>query len=245
MTAQYLVRFDDICPTMNWHVWAQVEAILEEAGVKPLLAVVPDNLDPELHVAAADPTFWQKVREWQSRGWTIAMHGYQHCYVTSAPGIIGRNRYSEFAGLEESLQQSKVEQAMGIFDRESVRAEAWIAPAHSFDQATVRCLRRAGIDCISDGYSLFPYVCREGMLWVPQQLGNFRAMPIGMWTVCLHTNRWNAADIERFRRDVQAFRSQITDVVEIRRKYRTRARSMSDQLFFNCFRTIRSLKAGV
>jgi predicted deacetylase len=245
MGAQYLVRFDDICPTMNWDVWRQVETILDESGIKPLLAVVPDNRDAQLCAGPEDPRFWIRVREWQSRCWTIAMHGFQHRYVTSSAGIIGRNRYSEFAGLDESVQLSKLRNAAAIFEREQVRTDAWIAPAHSFDQATVRSLRKIGIDCISDGYSLFPYVCREELLWIPQQIARFRSMPFGTWTVCLHINGWKQQDIDRFRRDVTRFRSSITNVGGIRRQYRTRSQSVSDQLFFNCFRTIRSLKAGV
>ena len=48
MAARYLIRFDDLCPSMNWTVWCEVESILQAAGIKPLLAVVPDNADPQL-----------------------------------------------------------------------------------------------------------------------------------------------------------------------------------------------------
>jgi predicted deacetylase len=243
VSVRFLIRFDDICPTMNWQVWDQVEQILVDAGVKPLLAVVADNCDPELRVAPADPAFWTKVRGWQNRGWSIGLHGYQHCYVTASAGIIGRNRYSEFAGLDEAVQGKKLESALRIFEREEVRPDAWVAPAHSFDQVTVRLLSRLGVKCISDGYSLFPYVCREGVLWVPQQLGNFRKMPFGTWTVCLHINRWTAHDIELFRQNIAAFRDLTVSLEEIRSSYQHRARTLSDRLFFNCFRTIRSLKA--
>jgi len=30
---------------MNWDVWAEVESILLEVGIKPMLSVVPDNHD--------------------------------------------------------------------------------------------------------------------------------------------------------------------------------------------------------
>ena len=46
--ARYLIRFDDICPMMNWRIWAEIEAILLEKKVKPILDVVPDNQDPHL-----------------------------------------------------------------------------------------------------------------------------------------------------------------------------------------------------
>src|ERR1051326_483182 len=108
MTARFLLRFDDICPTLNWRVWSRLESILERHRVKPLLAVVPDNRDAKLMVDAPDPDFWARVRDWQARGWTIALHGYQHAYVTTDSGIVGLNAYSEFAGLAYAEQKRKI-----------------------------------------------------------------------------------------------------------------------------------------
>src|SRR4051812_1074869 len=105
MSAQFLLRFDDFCPTMNWHVWEQVETILVEAQIKPLIAVVPDNQDAVLDVHPPRATFWQHVRDWQALGWSIGLHGYQHRYVTENPGLMRRNRYSEFAGLDRAVQR--------------------------------------------------------------------------------------------------------------------------------------------
>src|SRR5215471_9078010 len=99
MNATYLVRIDDVCPTMNWAVWPAIEAILVQNGVKPLLAVIPDNHDHLLNSCAAGKNFWNQVRSWRDRGWSIGLHGYQHRYVTRDSGIMGINRSSEFAGL--------------------------------------------------------------------------------------------------------------------------------------------------
>lgn len=242
MNAQYLVRFDDICPAMNWAVWNRVESILRDAGIKPLVAVVPDNCDPELNVGAADPEFWSKVKAWQQQGWSIGLHGYQHRYISKSAGILGRNSYSEFAGLPGGAQMAKLEKALQIFELYDVHADAWVAPAHSFDEVTVGLLGKVGIDCISDGYALQPYVCPRGMFWVPQQLGNFRRLPWGTWTVCLHVNKWKAAHLAQFERDIAAFRSQIVSLREVRSQFQNRARGWADDLFFTCFRMARNLR---
>lgn len=242
MSATYLLRFDDICPAMNWAVWDQVERILAEAGVRPLLAVVPDNRDPHLNVAAPDPAFWNKVRAWKQRGWAIGLHGFQHRYTSSSAGIIGRNRYSEFAGLTEREQRRKLEAALAIFSEQGIQPDAWIAPAHSFDHTTVRLLVELGVDCISDGYSLHPFVCRQGLLWIPQQLGRFLPLPLGDWTVCLHTNFWSAQDICELRTAVAHFRERITCLDQLRDRYTSRQRDWADYLFLNCFRAVRSLR---
>ena len=133
MGAQYLIRFDDICNTMNWPVWEQVEQLLLRFCVKPILAVVPDNQDPNLRAGAPDTTFWDRVRVWQTRGWTIGLHGYQHLQVTRDGGILNLNQWSEFSGLPLPEQRSKLRRAQEMFEREGVTPEVWVAPGHSFD----------------------------------------------------------------------------------------------------------------
>src|SRR5712692_12017049 len=102
MTTQYLIRIDDICPTMNWAVWRAVEDVLVRYNISPLLAVVPDNQDPHLQITPARVDFWDCVRRWQALGWTIGLHGYRHSYVTRESGLLGINSFSEFAGLPEA-----------------------------------------------------------------------------------------------------------------------------------------------
>src|SRR2546422_4041289 len=63
MTAKYLLRFDDLCPTMNWDVWSEVDGILRDADVKPILAVVPDNRDEKLQCGEPNSHFWEHVRQ--------------------------------------------------------------------------------------------------------------------------------------------------------------------------------------
>jgi predicted deacetylase len=242
MAATYLVRFDDLCPSMNWLVWRQVEETLQETGVKPILAVVPDNRDANLNIERPDPRFWVHVREWQSRGWTIGLHGYQHRYVTKDPGIMGRNRYSEFAGLPRDVQAKKLRTAVAIFQAEGVTPEVWIAPAHSFDAATLVALAECGIRRISDGYSVLPHTDAAGMTWVPQQLGEFRWMPAGVWTVCMHHNRWNEAGIRGFRTQLQRYQGRIGEWREVVEKYSGRNPKLADRLSAESMRLARSLR---
>lgn len=242
MSARYLLRFDDICPGMNWPLWDRLEPDLMRAGVKPLMAVVPSNQDPHLNVCAPAQGFWDRVRRWQAAGWAIGLHGFEHRYVTNAAGIIGRNRYSEFAGLPPELQRAKLERAVEIFQSQGVQVDAWVAPAHSFDETTLDELCRLGIKCVSDGYALYPYVCPRGMLWIPQQLGRFRSMPFGIWTVCLHINGWKTADVNQFRAGLDSYRPAITSLRRVRRRYQARSQGWPDQVFETSFRVLRLLR---
>jgi peptidoglycan/xylan/chitin deacetylase (PgdA/CDA1 family) len=230
MAATYLLRFDDFCPTMNWTVWREVETALIDSGVRPILAVVPDNQDPQLQIEAASEAFWEQVRGWQARGWTIGLHGYQHRYVTKCAGIIGRNRYSEFSGLSYEAQLEKVGSGLAIFAREGVRADVWVAPAHSFDRDTLRALANCGLRTVSDGYFTAPHRDANGMFWIPQQIGRFRQLPAGVWTVCLHHNNWTAADLRRFRADLDTFHGRLTDVNTVTARYSAREERLLDRM---------------
>src|SRR5437016_5571738 len=156
-TTQYLLRFDDICPTMNWRVWAEIETVLVQRRFKPLLAVVPDNRDPGLQVDPPAGDFWDRVRAWQDRGWTIALHGFQHRYVTRNAGMVAVRKKSEFAGLQADVQREKLRRGVEIFERERITSRVWVAPGNSFDAATVALLPEFDIRVISAGYFRHPY----------------------------------------------------------------------------------------
>jgi predicted deacetylase len=148
---------------MNWSVWRQVEEILIRFEVKPILAVIPDNQDEKLRICGPNKAFWDEVRGWQARGWTIGLHGYQHLYETRNAGLIGINKFSEFSGLTYAEQLSKLRKALEIFERERVVPDIWVAPAHSFDRTTLRALCDLGIRRVSDGFSLYPHLDSSGV----------------------------------------------------------------------------------
>jgi predicted deacetylase len=236
MTARYLVRFDDVCPTMNWAVWDTIEPLLIGNGVRPLLAVVPDNRDAALEVGAPLDDFWSRVRAWQARGWAIGLHGYQHRYVTAEPGLLGLDARSEFVGLTEDEQAQKLSSALAIFRREGVRADIWIAPGHSFDATTIATLRRLGVNAVSDGFEPFPARDADGTFWVPQQLWRFRELPFGVWTVCMHVNAWGEAELARFRNDLVRYHDRFSDLDDVLCRYGERRRTPFDRLCANALR---------
>jgi predicted deacetylase len=231
MSAEYLVRFDDICPTMNWTVWQEVERILVQQGIKPLLGVIPDNQDDHLKVNPPRNDFWPLVRTWRERGWAIGMHGYQHRCATQDAGILGINKYGEFAGLPREAQATKLRMAFEIFRREGIRPDAWIAPAHSFDRITLQLLKEMGLRRISDGFFLFPNLDYTEMLWIPQQFWRFRLMPFGVWSVCLHINNWGSRDILRFQQDAERYLEKIISFKDAISRYGNRRADWKDNLF--------------
>lgn len=215
MTAKYLLRFDDLCPTMNWERWSAIEATLMEYRIRPLLAVVPDNQDPILQVSPPVADFWERVRQWQARGWTIALHGFQHKYSAESPGIITRRKKTEFAGLPAREQEEKLRRAVEILQQQGIKPQVWIAPNDSFDAVTLAVLLRLGIRITCDGFFRFPFVYQRQMIWLPQQLYYFRPAPAGVWTVCYHHNHWTAAEMRLFREDVERYRADLWSLEEV------------------------------
>ena len=164
------------------------------------------------------------------------MHGYQHRYSTTDSGITGLNRHSEFAGVPRSTQVRHIDSALRIFAEHEVRPSVWVAPGHSFDWATVECLRDRGITVISDGFFLRA-VRHRGMIWVPQQLWGFRRMAAGLWTVCSHVNGWRDDLVESFIAQLRAYHEHITSVAEVVRQPICDL-GIGDSLFASAFGTL-------
>ena len=229
-SARYLIRFDDICPTMNWEVWDKIETILERYNINPILAVVPLNKDPDLVAMPARDDFWEQVRRWQARGWCIAMHGYDHCYITDDAGLVGINTRSEFAGLSRELQCKKIEAGIEIFRKNNVNIDMWVAPAHSFDKLTVDLLTSFGIKYISDGF-YFRTVSYLGAIWVPQQLWRLRSIPFGLWTSCYHINSYSSNDIDGFDRQLCNYKDKIISFSDVITLSHTDSVTVIDHIF--------------
>jgi hypothetical protein len=226
---RYLVRFDDICPSMNWAVWDAIESQLIRHSVRPILAVVPNNRDPRLAVDSPRADFWERVRCWQRARYTIALHGYEHRYVNNNPGLMRLTYQSEFAGLSRNEQEAKLRMGLEIFAKYGVRVDAWAAPAHSFDRTTVAVLADLGVSVISDGLWPWPFTDDLGVTWVPQQLWNFAPKPAGIWTVCCHHNNWTPRKIEDFATNLEAYASTITDMATVIHTFSGRRATLTDQ----------------
>jgi predicted deacetylase len=248
MKTRFVLRFDDLCPTANWPMWDRIEELLGEFGVNPILSIIPDNRDKALIVGRPGENFWDRAQSWQKRGWTLGLHGYQHCYLTRKAGMYGRSAMSEFAGLPYEVQEIKLQNAIRIFHEHGIKPVLWVAPAHSFDTNTVDLLLKMGVHIINDGYAFYPYQDDRGMIWIPQQVGQFRNLPMGVWTVCFHFNLWDDEDLRRFRADLERFRPQIisvSDVLQLCRRRQTWVHAGADRLLDAGLRIGRPLRESL
>ena len=200
MKSKYLIRLDDACPTMNREKWDKIESILDEYGVKPMVGIVPYCKDENLIIESADPGFWNKARNWQKKGWAIALHGYDHCYV-SDQGLGGLNplwKRSEFAGVPLEEQKQKIREGLSILRDKGLDVKYFFAPSHTFDKNTLEALRtESDIRIISDTIATMPYRV-DDFVFIPQLGGHCSEMKIpGIWTFCLHPNMMTEANFDQ------------------------------------------------
>jgi predicted deacetylase len=236
MSARYLIRLDDACDTMDRRRWERVEQVLDDHGVKPIVAVIPDNRDSALMLEARDAAFWTRVRGWVSKEWTVGMHGCTHSmHPTQHKLLLPFYQRSEFAGLPLAAQGAKIRAAWKLFLAQEVEPRLWVAPAHSFDLLTLEAVRcETSIRVVSDGIAWDTYH-EHGFDWIPQQLWQLAERPSGLWTVCLHPNRMDDAAIESLDRTLGGrFRGRVIRVsnVRLRRGGKTLRSRLYDRYFW-------------
>lgn len=186
--SRFVLRFDDVTPQMAWSKFDVVEKFLLSQGIPALVGVVPNCLDMEIMVEpGTTPEFWDRVRSWQSKGWTIAQHGFTHIYETEDCGILAVNSRSEFAGLSYEAQFAKIAAGKEIMQHENVWQPVFMAPAHSFDATTVRALEALEFRYLTDGYGLYPYEIGS-LTAVPQLFASPVHIGFGIYTICVHIN---------------------------------------------------------
>jgi predicted deacetylase len=187
---------------------------MEEFGIRPILAVVPDNRDPELEVEEPDPDFWRQMRAMEAAGAIIGMHGYRHLCAAHGRSLAPLHRTTEFAGVPEQTQRQWICAGLGILRSQGLNPRIWVAPRHGFDRSTLRVLQEEGIGLLSDGLVRRPFT-RDGLMWIPQQLWAPVEKTRGLWTICLHSNTAPDALVRQLEEFVRRHAVQFTSVDRI------------------------------
>jgi predicted deacetylase len=216
--AQYLLRFDDLCPTIAYDRWQRCLPMIEEFDLKPILAVIFDNQDKGLNLSPPDPQFWSRMRAMEAAGATIALHGYSHICSSKSPSLLKLHHHSEFAGVEEDTQRQWIREGLGILRGQGLSPRIFVAPRHGFDQATLRALRKEGLQFISDGFARVPYN-RGGITWIPQQLWGPVKKSRGVWTICFHSNFTHAAQVAELHAFIRQNAAQFTSLDRVLAEY--------------------------
>ena len=193
-----LIRFDDIAENMNWHFMEKSEQLFDKYKIKPILGVIPNNQDKDLKSYPKKENFWEMVRIWQSKGWEISMHGYNHLYQSET----NKNDYFKYGGKSEFYgetlidQTNKIQKGLEIFKKNKVKIRSFFAPNHTYDSNTFEALKNSGIYQVIDGYGLKPY-SKNKIIFVPQLFYRIFLIPFGLQTTQIHLNIMKDEDFNK------------------------------------------------
>jgi predicted deacetylase len=231
--AQFLLRFDDLCPAFDDSRWRRFLPLIEEFGLRPILAIVPDNQDRDLKLSPPDAGFWAQMRELQRAGATIGLHGYRHLCASPGASLLKLHRHSEFAGVPEQTQREWIREGKRILDAQGLNPTIFVAPRHGFDRTTLRVLREEGIRQLSDGFARLPFT-RDRLTWIPQQLWRPVEKSSGLWTICVHSNFSSAAQVDELRVFLRAHAGQFTSVDRVLTELSPARLSLTERLYEAC-----------
>lgn len=193
------IRLDDITPDMDWAKFLRFKELCDLYQVKPLIGVVPENKDSMLCVDEKREDFWEYLLQLKNEGWMIAQHGCTHIYSTKKKGCFPLNALSEFAGRPFEEQLTCLKCGKQILEGHGIFTDIFMAPAHSYDQNTLKALKEAGFTKITDGFGDAPYVW-QGMTFYPisfKQSSSLKRKK-GYTTFVLHVNTMNDSDFKRY-----------------------------------------------
>ena len=182
---------------MNWEKWNQAEALLKKYNIKPLIGVIPDCKDESLAIDSPKEDFWNWLKQKQDEGYAIAMHGFNHTFTSKCRGIVTKRYVSEFAGhtLDEQIQ--KLKKGKKILNDHGIFTTIFFAPAHSYDENTLKALEITGFKYMSDGKGNRPYVWHTVKCLPDRDAGCPNVRKDGIYTAVFHAHEWGLPHKEK------------------------------------------------
>lgn len=231
--SKYLIRLDDASPYSDLKKWNRLEKIFDKYEVKPIIASIPDNKDKTIKYSSPNSKYWEWIKCMDKKGWSIALHGYQHLFhkIDRKKNIFPYYGRSEFSGLSLKEQRDKIRKGFKIFKKNNIKPTVWVAPGHCFDSITLKALKlETDIKIISDGIAFNQYK-KFDFHFIPQQLWNYKVRPFGLWTICLHPDTMSLNEINVFEKSIEFLskKNRITSVKKF--KFKCNKPSIWDQLY--------------
>ena len=128
------------------------------------------------------------ILNWIEEGWTPAMHGYNHVFISEFSGMNPVNNRSEFAGIDLVVQKDKISKGIQLLHALEIYPKIFVAPAHTFDKNTLIALKEeSDIRIISDTIAKDIYY-DDDFYFIPQQSGEVREIKLPTVTFCYHPN---------------------------------------------------------
>ena len=192
----YIIRFDDINPKMNWVRFNKLKSIINKYKIKSILGVVPKCEDKEISKFPEYENYFIDLQKMKLEGDFIAQHGYTHIPDSRNKGLFGNEKKSEFAGLDYRTQYERINNGKKILIENKLWQPIFMAPHHTFDDTTLKVLKKLDFKLITDGFARYPYELK-GIKLIPQ----LSAMPLPTFLplisqLCIHINNLNNEELK-------------------------------------------------
>lgn len=214
--SKYILRLDDACHQMPLEKWKIFEAFFEKTNIKPIVGVIPLNKDKSLG-SFKNNHFWRLIKNWETKGWSIAMHGLNHqCEkINPKKSFFKFGNKSEFVGKSQKEQMEMVHNSISCFEQNNIKPSIFMAPSHTFDSNTLNALELSSkIRIITDGFS-FRAFKKNNFIFIPQQLWSVWKFPLGLYTICIHPTSMTTQNIYELIKDLEKISSNIISLSEI------------------------------
>lgn len=237
-----LIRLDDASEYIDVEKWNAIEVLFDKYDIKPIVGVIPNNQDQDIvRKYPRDLNFWGKVKAWEAKGWTIALHGYSHVFSSEAGGINPVNFISEFAGLPLDEQKAKIRGGVQIFREHQLNPKLFCAPAHTFDQNTLKALTtESDIRIISDSVANDIY-SMDGFYFIPLQSGHVQSLPFKLTTFCYHPNNMNEKDYQSLESFLKKYKEQFISFADL--TFKARKLGLYDKVLRRMYFTFRNARS--
>ena len=190
--SKIIVRLDDFHQVRDVKGWDRTFELLDNLGVRGVIAPIPKKEGEELSDEAA-----RELKEFIRRGWEVAQHGYTHEKMTNCRGIAGTREWSEFAGLPYTEQRQRIIEGKKILKERGIDAKTFVPPVHSFDNTTVEVLNDLDFKVLNDGRFFFPRKVGK-ILMVPTHKIWHEFIRFGVVTLVLHPNEATNENLNRW-----------------------------------------------
>ena len=219
----YLLRLDDASEYWDKEKWHRMHDLLFLYGIKPIVAIIPNNKSVSFLKYPLDSDFSDTVRAWMNEGWTPALHGCDHILDSKQGGINPVNLRSEFAGKSLEVQEEKIQTGYEKLLSMGIKPSIFVSPAHTFDENTLSALRnKSDIRIISDTIARDVYF-KDDFFFIPQISGQVRRLSGGLTTFCYHPNTTTDEQFIKLENFLKKYSSEFIPFDKVNLKYRKKS----------------------
>ena len=168
--AQYLLRFDDLCPTVCDERWQRFESLIEEfqpAAHSRRRSRQPRPRARRLRHRTAG--FWERMRSSRSGGSDDRPARLPPSLRSRGRSLLGLLARRSLQACQPRRNASGSATGLHILRGHGLNPSIFVAPRHGFDETHARRSSRRGNHLLSDGFARVPFL-RGGLTWIPQQL---------------------------------------------------------------------------